>query len=93
MSRCRSSAVPCARQRLPAKIAQEKPIRNSSIPCSLVRATQFFEFFKSIADAATDGKTVHVAPVLFQPVAAIDVAIAVFWESASSREGALVMNF
>jgi uncharacterized protein YbjT (DUF2867 family) len=62
---------------LRAKVAQEKLIRNSSIPYSIVRATQFFEFFKSIADAATDGNTVHIAPVLFQPMAATDVAIAV----------------
>jgi uncharacterized protein YbjT (DUF2867 family) len=62
---------------LRAKVAQEKLIRNSSIPYSIVRATQFFEFLKSIADAATDGNTVRIAPVLFQPIAAADVAIAV----------------
>lgn len=62
---------------LRAKIAQEKLIRNSSIPYSIVRATQFFEFFERIADEATDGNTVHIAPVLFQPMAATDVAIAV----------------
>ena len=62
---------------LRAKIAQEKLIRNSSIPYSIVRATQFFEFLKRIADDATDGNTVHIAPVLFQPIAATDVAIAV----------------
>src|SRR6267143_2545193 len=62
---------------LRAKIAQEKLIRNSSIPYSIVRATQFFEFGKRIADDATDGTTVHIAPVLFQPIAATDVAIAV----------------
>ena len=60
-----------------AKVAQENLITNSSIPYSIVRATQFFEFFKSIADGATDGKTVHIAPVLFQPIAAADVAMAV----------------
>ena len=58
-----------------AKVAQEKLIRNSSIPYSIVRATQFFEFGKRIADDATDGTTVHIAPVLFQPIAATDVAI------------------
>jgi uncharacterized protein YbjT (DUF2867 family) len=62
---------------LRAKIAQEKLIRNSSIPYSIVRATQFFEFFKRIADEATDGNTVRIAPVLFQPIAADDVAKAV----------------
>jgi uncharacterized protein YbjT (DUF2867 family) len=59
---------------LRGKIAQEKLIRNSSIPYSIVRATQFFEFLKRIADEATDGNTVHIAPVLFQPIAAEDVA-------------------
>src|SRR6266478_3476204 len=62
---------------LRAKGAQEKLIRNSSIPYSIVRATQFFEFLKRITDDATDGNTVHIAPVLFQPMAATDVAIAV----------------
>jgi uncharacterized protein YbjT (DUF2867 family) len=57
-----------------AKIAQEKLIKNSSIPYSIVRATQFFEFVTSIAEAATDGTTVRLAPVLFQPIAADDVA-------------------
>ena len=62
---------------LRAKVVQEKLIRNSSIPYSIVRSTQFFEFFKGIADAATDGNTVRIPPVLFQPIAAADVAIAV----------------
>ena len=62
---------------LRAKVAQEKLIRSSPIPYSIVRATQFFEFVKRIADEATDGNTVRIAPVLFQPMAAADVAIAV----------------
>ncbi|HMF91700.1 MAG TPA: SDR family oxidoreductase, partial [Candidatus Angelobacter sp.] len=56
------------------KIAQEKLIKESSIPYSIVRATQFFEFLKGLADTAFDGKKVHLAPVLFQPMAADDVA-------------------
>src|SRR5436190_1508773 len=60
-----------------AKIAQEGLIKASSIPYSIVHATQFFEFVKSIADAATDGNTVRLAPVLFQPMASDDVATAV----------------
>ena len=60
-----------------AKIAQEKLIKESSIPYSIVHATQFFEFIRSIADAATDGNTVRLAPVLIQPMAAEDVASAV----------------
>jgi uncharacterized protein YbjT (DUF2867 family) len=60
-----------------AKIAQEQLIENSSIPYSIVHATQFFEFVGGIADAATDGGTVRVAPVLYQPIAGDDVARAV----------------
>src|SRR5207249_3206080 len=60
-----------------AKIAQEALIKASSIPYSIVHATQFFEFIKNIADAATDGNTVRLAPVLFQPIASDDVATAV----------------
>ena len=57
-----------------AKLAQEKLIKESSIPYSIVHATQFFEFINGIADAATDGNTVRVASVLIQPMAADDVA-------------------
>jgi uncharacterized protein YbjT (DUF2867 family) len=60
-----------------AKIAQEKLIRESSVPYSIVHATQFFEFVKGIADAATEENTVRLAPVLVQPMAADDVAAAV----------------
>lgn len=57
-----------------AKIVQEKLIRASSIPYSIVHATQFFEFLKGLADISmVDGK-VHLPPVLFQPMAANDVA-------------------
>ncbi|MGH7743132.1 MAG: SDR family oxidoreductase [Candidatus Eiseniibacteriota bacterium] len=59
-----------------AKIAQEKLIKGSSIPYSIVHATQFFEFVKSIAAAATEGNRVRLAPVLIQPMAADDVASA-----------------
>ncbi len=62
---------------LRAKVAQEKLIKESAIPYSIVRATQFFEFVKSIADSATDGNTVRLPPVRFQPIAADDVASAV----------------
>src|SRR3989441_2929044 len=60
-----------------AKIAQEKLIKESSIPYSIVHATQFFEFLKGLADAATDGNTVRIRPILIQPMAADDVASAV----------------
>jgi uncharacterized protein YbjT (DUF2867 family) len=60
-----------------AKSVQEQLIADSGIPYSIVHATQFFEFIKSIAALATDGDTVRVPPVLFQPMAAEDVAKAV----------------
>jgi uncharacterized protein YbjT (DUF2867 family) len=60
-----------------AKIAQENLIKASSIPYSIIRATQFFEFVKGIADFSTDGDKVLLAPALIQPIAADDVASAV----------------
>ncbi len=60
-----------------AKVAQEALIKEGSTPYTIVRATQFFEFVDRMADAATDGDTVHLAPVLIQPMAAEDVAAAV----------------
>jgi len=60
-----------------AKLAQEKLIKESRIPYTIIRATQFFEFLKGLADISVlDGK-VHLPPVLFQPMAADDVASAV----------------
>jgi len=60
-----------------AKIAQEALIKASSIPYSIVHATQFYEFVKNIAVAATQGDVVRLAPVLIQPMASDDVAAAV----------------
>jgi uncharacterized protein YbjT (DUF2867 family) len=60
-----------------AKMAQEKLIRESGIPYSIVHATQFFEFVESIADRATDGKMVRLSRALIQPIAADAVAGAV----------------
>jgi uncharacterized protein YbjT (DUF2867 family) len=57
-----------------AKKAQEELIEGSSIPYSIVHATQFFEFINRIADEATDGNMVRLPPALFQPMAADDVA-------------------
>jgi uncharacterized protein YbjT (DUF2867 family)/nitrite reductase/ring-hydroxylating ferredoxin subunit len=62
---------------LRAKFAQEKLIKDSSIPHTIVQATQFFEFLGTIADAATHGNAVRVPSVLIQPIAADDVARAV----------------
>src|SRR5262245_40818485 len=60
-----------------AKVAQERLIKASAIPYTIIRSTQFMEFLKGIAAAATDGNTVRISPGLFQPIAADDVAPAV----------------
>jgi uncharacterized protein YbjT (DUF2867 family) len=57
-----------------AKVAQEKLIKASGIPYSIIRSTQFLEFLGGIADSSADGNKVRVPPVLFQPIAADDVA-------------------
>lgn len=59
-----------------AKMAQESLIKASSIPYSIVRATQFFEFVGKVADMSTEGNKVRLPSVLFQPMAAEDVASA-----------------
>lgn len=60
-----------------AKMAQENLIKASSIPYTIVRATQFFEFVKGIADFSTEGNKVRMPSALIQPMAADDVAAAV----------------
>src|SRR5215831_16192575 len=57
-----------------AKVAQEKLIKTSGIPYSIVRATQFLEFLRGIADSSVVGNKVRLPPILFQPIAADDVA-------------------
>jgi len=66
------------------KVVQEKLIKESSIPYSIVHATQFFEFVSRIADDATDGNSVRLPHVLFQPIAAEDVASVVARVAAGS---------
>jgi len=61
---------------LRAKVAQEDLVRTSGVPHTIVRATQFFEFIPSLADAYTQGGTISVPDCLFQPIAAGDVAAA-----------------
>jgi len=60
-----------------AKLAQENLIKASAVPYSILRATQFFEFAKKLADFSSVDNKVHVPPVLIQPMSADDVASAV----------------
>jgi uncharacterized protein YbjT (DUF2867 family) len=57
-----------------AKVAQEKLIKTSGIPYTIIRSTQFLEFLGGIADSSADGNMVRLSPGLFQPIAAEDVA-------------------
>jgi len=67
------SSIPYLR----AKSVQEELIRRSSIPYSIVQATQYFKFVQSIADSATEGNKVRLPRALIQPIASDDVASAV----------------
>ena len=75
---------------LRAKVAQEELIEASSIPYSIVRSTQFYEFVESIADAATEGDTVRVPAASIQPVAADDAARAVGRIAVGTPVGGIV---
>ena len=57
-----------------AKVAQEKLIKASGIPYTIIRSTQFMEFLRGIADSSTDANKVRIPPGLLQPIAADDVA-------------------
>lgn len=61
---------------LRAKLAQEKLIKESKTPYTILRATQFFEFVGAIGESAADGKTIRLSPALFQPIASDDVVAA-----------------
>src|SRR6185369_8883297 len=58
------------------KIAQEKLIRESSIPYTIVHSTQFFEFLGGIANSGAQGDSVHLSPAYVQPISSTDVAMA-----------------
>jgi uncharacterized protein YbjT (DUF2867 family) len=73
-----------------AKVAQENLIKRSSIPYSIVRATQFFEFVKGIADFSTEGNKVRLPSALIQPMAADDVATALGRIAMASPENGTV---
>ena len=59
-----------------AKLAQEKLIKESRIPYTIVRATQFFEFIPAVAEAGRDGEAFRMSPAFMQPIASDDVAAA-----------------
>ncbi|HMK28743.1 MAG TPA: SDR family oxidoreductase [Terriglobales bacterium] len=75
---------------LRAKIAQEKLIKGATVPYTILRATQFFEFIGAIADGSTEGNTVRLTSALVQPVAADDVAAALATIATSAPVNGIV---
>jgi len=73
-----------------AKVAQEKLIQSSGIPYTIIRSTQFLEFLGGIADSSADGNVVRLPPVLFQPIAADDVAAIVADVALAAPRGGIV---
>jgi uncharacterized protein YbjT (DUF2867 family) len=61
---------------LRAKMAQEKLIKESKIPYTILRSTQFFEFVNGIAQSASEGKTIRLSPAFLQPIVSDDVVAA-----------------
>lgn len=59
-----------------AKMAQEKLIKASGVPYSILRATQFFEFIGAIAQSGNEGNTTRLPAADLQPIASADVAAA-----------------
>jgi uncharacterized protein YbjT (DUF2867 family) len=73
-----------------AKVAQEKLIKTSGIPYTIVRSTQFMEFLRGIADSSAEGKLVRLPPILFQPIASDDVAAMVADVALAPPRGGIV---
>ncbi len=73
-----------------AKLAQERLIEASGIPYTIIRATQFLEFLGGIADSAAEGNIVRLPPVLFQPIAADDIAPIVAEVALAAPRGDIV---
>lgn len=60
-----------------AKMAQERLIKDSGVPYTIVRSTLFFEFVRDFTERNVSGEAVHVSPALVQPIAADDVVAVV----------------
>jgi uncharacterized protein YbjT (DUF2867 family) len=73
-----------------AKVAQEKLIKASGVPYTIIRATQFLEFLRGIADSSGQGNIVRLPPVSFQPIAADDVAANVADVALAAPRGGIV---
>ncbi len=75
---------------LPGEAVAGEAHQRGPIPFSIVRATQFFEFVKTLADSATVDGTVRMPPALFQPMAGADVAEGVAITAANEPVNGIV---
>jgi uncharacterized protein YbjT (DUF2867 family) len=73
-----------------AKVAQEKLIKTSGIPYTIIRSTQFLEFLRGIVASGADGNIVRISPGLFQPIAADDVGVIVADVALSEPRNGLI---
>jgi uncharacterized protein YbjT (DUF2867 family) len=73
-----------------AKLAQERLVAGGSVPYTIVRATQFFEFLRAIANFSTVDGVVRLPPVGFQPMAAADIALAVVEAALGNPQNGVV---
>jgi len=56
------------------KVVQEEVLRAGTVPWSIVRSTQFFEFIERVMSFTADDSAVRLPATLLQPIAADDVA-------------------
>jgi uncharacterized protein YbjT (DUF2867 family) len=75
---------------LRAKVAQEEAVKAGTVPYTIVRASQFFEFIGRIADSNSTGEVIHLAPVFIQPESADDVAATLADVAASEPVNGIV---
>ena len=75
---------------LRAKVAQESLVRESGVPYTIVRSTQFFEFAGAIAEAGANGPEIHISPAYFQPIASDDVVAALADVAVAAPVNAIV---
>jgi len=73
-----------------AKLTQEELIKASGIPFTIIRATQFFEFVKGIAQSGAGASTIRLSSILMQPIAADDVAAAVAKAALGQPENGMI---
>ena len=73
-----------------AKMAQENLIKASGTPYTILRATQFFEFVKSIIESGANGDVIRLSPALVQPIASDDVAATLADLAVGSPQNATV---